>query len=138
MSPTCSHWTTDLTFDMLVGRMQPVTASPKFQVVIPPAFREQRRIEPGQRLQVLAFYLRIADGANTDFSATAIEASEDLRVYAGSGQQHHPPRCAGVRCPGVDPGCAFRVATASGPREQDRTGYQATGESSVRCRWRNV
>jgi hypothetical protein len=91
MSPTCYHWTTDLAFDMLVGRMQPVTASPKFQVVIPSAFREQRRIEPGQRLQVLAFYLRISDGANTDFSATAIEATEDLRVSAGSGQQHHPP-----------------------------------------------
>jgi hypothetical protein len=29
---------------------------------------------------VLAFYLRISDGANTDFSATAIEATEDLRV----------------------------------------------------------
>jgi AbrB family looped-hinge helix DNA binding protein len=39
--------------------MQSVTVSPKFQVVIPQAVREQLRIEPGQRLQVLAFEHRI-------------------------------------------------------------------------------
>lgn len=50
MSPACFYWTTDLAFEMLVGRMQPVTASPKFQGVIPSAFGEQRRIDPGQRL----------------------------------------------------------------------------------------
>lgn len=39
--------------------MQSVTVSPKFQVVIPPAVREQLGIEPGQRLQVLAYEHRI-------------------------------------------------------------------------------
>ena len=39
--------------------MQSVTVSPKFQVVIPQAVREQLGIEPGQRLQVLAYEHRI-------------------------------------------------------------------------------
>jgi len=39
--------------------MQSVTVSPKFQVVIPQAVREQLGIEPGQKLQVLAFDHRI-------------------------------------------------------------------------------
>ena len=36
-----------------------VTVSPKFQVVIPQAVREQLLIEPGQKLQVIAFDNRI-------------------------------------------------------------------------------
>ncbi len=59
MSLACRRWTTGLAVDMLTGRMQSVRVSPKFQVVIPRAVREQRRIEPGQKLQVLAFDLRI-------------------------------------------------------------------------------
>lgn len=39
--------------------MQSVTVSPKFQVVIPLAVREQLGIEPGQKLQVLAYEHRI-------------------------------------------------------------------------------
>ncbi len=39
--------------------MQSVTVSPKFQVVIPLAVREQLGIEPGQKLQVLAYERRI-------------------------------------------------------------------------------
>jgi len=39
--------------------MLAVTVSPKFQVVIPQAVREQLHIESGQRLQVLAFEHRI-------------------------------------------------------------------------------
>lgn len=39
--------------------MQAVTVSPKFQVVIPQAVREQMNIEVGQKLQVLAFERRI-------------------------------------------------------------------------------
>jgi AbrB family looped-hinge helix DNA binding protein len=35
--------------------MLSVTVSPKFQVVIPQAVREQLCIEPGQKLQVLAY-----------------------------------------------------------------------------------
>jgi AbrB family looped-hinge helix DNA binding protein len=39
--------------------MLAVTVSPKFQVVIPQAVREQLQIEAGQKLQVLAFDRRI-------------------------------------------------------------------------------
>ncbi|HRP98470.1 MAG TPA: AbrB/MazE/SpoVT family DNA-binding domain-containing protein [Rhodocyclaceae bacterium] len=39
--------------------MLAVTVSPKFQVVIPQAVREQLRIEAGQKLQVLAYEHRI-------------------------------------------------------------------------------
>lgn len=39
--------------------MHAVTVSPKFQVVIPQAVREQLLIEPGQKLQVIAFDNRI-------------------------------------------------------------------------------
>jgi AbrB family looped-hinge helix DNA binding protein len=39
--------------------MLAVTVSPKFQVVIPLAVREQLRIEAGQKLQVVAFDRRI-------------------------------------------------------------------------------
>lgn len=39
--------------------MLAVTVSPKFQVVIPQAVREQLHIEAGQRLQVLAYEHRI-------------------------------------------------------------------------------
>lgn len=39
--------------------MLAVTVSPKFQVVIPQSVREQLHIEPGQRLQVLAYDRRI-------------------------------------------------------------------------------
>jgi len=36
-----------------------VTVSPKFQVVIPLAVRESLRLEPGQRVQALAYDNRI-------------------------------------------------------------------------------
>ena len=39
--------------------MHSVTVSPRFQVVIPQAVREQLGIEPGQKLQVLAYQHRI-------------------------------------------------------------------------------
>ena len=39
--------------------MLAVTVSPKFQVVIPQAVREQLHIEVGQKLQVLAYGNRI-------------------------------------------------------------------------------
>jgi AbrB family looped-hinge helix DNA binding protein len=39
--------------------MLAVTVSPKFQVVIPQAVREQLNIEAGQKLQVVAFDRRI-------------------------------------------------------------------------------
>lgn len=39
--------------------MLAVTVSPKFQVVIPQAIREQLQIEAGQKLQVVAFDGRI-------------------------------------------------------------------------------
>jgi AbrB family looped-hinge helix DNA binding protein len=39
--------------------MLAVTVSPKFQVVIPQAVREQLQIEAGQKLQVLSFDKRI-------------------------------------------------------------------------------
>ncbi len=39
--------------------MLSVTVSPKFQVVIPQAVREQLGIAPGQKLQVLAYAHRI-------------------------------------------------------------------------------
>lgn len=39
--------------------MLAVTVSPKFQVVIPLAVREQLNIEAGQKLQVVAFDRRI-------------------------------------------------------------------------------
>ena len=39
--------------------MLAVTLSPKFQIVIPQAVREQMNIKAGQKLQVLAFDRRI-------------------------------------------------------------------------------
>lgn len=39
--------------------MQSVTVSPKFQVVIPQAVREQLRIAAGQKMQVIAIDRRI-------------------------------------------------------------------------------
>jgi len=39
--------------------MLSVTVSPKFQVVIPQAVRKQLNIEPGRKLQVLAYEHRI-------------------------------------------------------------------------------
>jgi len=39
--------------------MEAVTISPKFQVVIPKSVREQLRLVPGQKVQVLAYGDRI-------------------------------------------------------------------------------
>ena len=39
--------------------MDAVTVSPKFQVVIPLAIRERLRLEPGQKVQALAYDNRI-------------------------------------------------------------------------------
>ena len=39
--------------------MDAVTVSPKYQVVIPKAVREQLHIKPGEKLQVLSFDDRI-------------------------------------------------------------------------------
>lgn len=39
--------------------MNTVTLSPKFQVVIPKAVREQLRLQPGQKLDVVAIGARI-------------------------------------------------------------------------------
>ena len=43
----------------MVGAMQQVKVSPKFQVVIPKAVREPLGIRPGQRLQVVTYGDRI-------------------------------------------------------------------------------
>lgn len=39
--------------------MQPVTISPKFQVVIPRKIRESLRLAPGQKMQVVQYGERI-------------------------------------------------------------------------------
>ena len=39
--------------------MQPVTVSPKYQVVIPKAIRESLGLRPGQKMQVVAYGGRI-------------------------------------------------------------------------------
>ncbi len=39
--------------------METVTISPKFQVVIPRAVRERLRLEPGQKVQAMAYDGRI-------------------------------------------------------------------------------
>lgn len=53
--------------------MLAVTVSPKFQVVIPLSIREQMHIEPGQKLQVLAYEHRI--------EFLPIERAQDLRGF---------------------------------------------------------
>jgi AbrB family looped-hinge helix DNA binding protein len=50
-----------------------VSVSPKFQVVIPQAVREQLHIQPGQKLQVLAYEHRI--------ELLPIEAPQALRGF---------------------------------------------------------
>jgi AbrB family looped-hinge helix DNA binding protein len=61
--------------------MEPVTVSPKFQVVIPKKVRESLRLRPGQKMQVVEYAGRIEliperditelrgflKGINTDF-----------------------------------------------------------------------
>ncbi len=53
--------------------MLAVTVSPKFQVVIPQAVREQLNIEAGQKLQVLAYEHRI--------ELLLVEAPQALRGF---------------------------------------------------------
>lgn len=53
--------------------MLAVSVSPKFQVVIPQAVREQLHIQPGQKLQVLAYEHRI--------ELLPIEAPRTLRGF---------------------------------------------------------
>lgn len=53
--------------------MLAVTVSPKFQVVIPQAVREQLHIEAGQKLQVLAYEHRI--------ELLPVEAPQALRGF---------------------------------------------------------
>lgn len=53
--------------------MLAVTVSPKFQVVIPQAVREQLNIEAGQKLQVLAYEHRI--------ELLPVEAPQALRGF---------------------------------------------------------
>jgi AbrB family looped-hinge helix DNA binding protein len=55
--------------------MLSVTVSPKFQVVIPLAVREQLQIEAGQKLQVVAFDRRI--------ELLPIESAQQLRGFLG-------------------------------------------------------
>ena len=55
--------------------MLSVTVSPKFQVVIPQAVREQLQIEAGQKLQVVAFDRRI--------ELLPIEPARQLRGFLG-------------------------------------------------------
>lgn len=55
--------------------MLAVTVSPKFQVVIPLAVREQLQIEAGQKLQVVAFDHRI--------ELLPIEPARRLRGFLG-------------------------------------------------------
>ena len=50
-----------------------VTVSPKFQVVIPSAVREQLKITPGQKMQVLSFDQRI--------ELLPLEAAQQLRGF---------------------------------------------------------
>lgn len=53
--------------------MLAVSVSPKFQVVIPQAVREQLHLQPGQKLQVLAYEHRI--------ELLPIEAPQALRGF---------------------------------------------------------
>ena len=53
--------------------MLAVTVSPKFQVVIPPAVREQLHIEAGRKLQIIAYNNRI--------ELLPIESPQDLRGF---------------------------------------------------------
>lgn len=53
--------------------MHSVTVSPKFQVVIPQAVREQLHIEAGRKLQVIAYNDRI--------ELLPIESPQDLRGF---------------------------------------------------------
>jgi AbrB family looped-hinge helix DNA binding protein len=53
--------------------MLAVTVSPKFQVVIPQAVREQLQITPGQKMQVISFDHRI--------ELLPIEAPQKLRGF---------------------------------------------------------
>ena len=39
--------------------MKPITVSPKYQVVIPRAIREQINIKPGQKMHVIAYSNKI-------------------------------------------------------------------------------
>ncbi len=43
----------------MANLMTTITVSPKFQIVIPQAIREQLHIEVGQKLQVIAYDKRI-------------------------------------------------------------------------------
>lgn len=45
--------------DTMADLMTTITVSPKFQIVIPQAIREQLHIEAGQKLQVIAYDKRI-------------------------------------------------------------------------------
>jgi AbrB family looped-hinge helix DNA binding protein len=53
--------------------MHAVTVSPKFQIVIPQAIREQLHIEAGRKLQVLAYDNRI--------ELLPIESPQQLRGF---------------------------------------------------------
>lgn len=63
--------------------MLAVTVSPKFQVVIPLAVREQMHIAAGQRLQVVTFDRRI--------ELLPIESPRELRGFL-AGIDTHVPR----------------------------------------------
>ncbi len=56
-----------------VNRMITVTVSPKFQIVIPQAIREQLQIASGEKLQVLSFDRRI--------ELLPIESAQQLRGF---------------------------------------------------------
>lgn len=53
--------------------MNAVTISPKFQIVIPLEVRERMRLEPGQKVQVMAFDDRI--------QLVPVRRAKDLRGF---------------------------------------------------------
>lgn len=53
--------------------MDPVTVSPKYQVVIPKAIRERLKLKPGQKFQVILYDDRI--------ELVPVRSAKDLRGF---------------------------------------------------------
>ena len=57
--PEIKDWSKAVVGKFYRPRMETVTISPKFQVVIPRALRESLRIRPGQKVQMILYQNRI-------------------------------------------------------------------------------
>ena len=55
--------------------MQTITISPKFQIVIPRAFRDLLRLRPGQKFQAIAYEDRI--------ELIPLRRAKEMRVFLG-------------------------------------------------------